>query len=125
MAGRRSKYTPDCVKRITDAIALGATYQHACNYGGITFETFNQWRAHRAEFSDAVKDAEGRAVIGWLAKIEKAANEGTWTAAAWKLERRYPNDYGKTVTENQHTGKDGEGPIEIIYQQYQPKSEPS
>jgi hypothetical protein len=46
-------------------------------------------------FHDAVKEAEGKATVGWLAKIEKAASEGNWTAAAWKLERRYPNDYGR------------------------------
>jgi transposase len=104
---RRTKYTPDCVARIVQAIELGATYEHAANYGGIAYDTFNEWRLKKAEFSDAVKSAEGRATVGWLAKIERAANEGTWQAAAWKLERRYPHDYGRTVQETQHTGKDG------------------
>jgi hypothetical protein len=40
-----------------------------------------------------------------LAKIEKAASDNNWAAAAWKLERRYPDVYGRTVQE--HTGKDG------------------
>lgn len=111
--GRKSKYTPDTVGRITDAIALGATYQHACNYGGVSFETFNQWRAHKLEFSEALKEAEGRAVMGWLAKIEKAANEGTWQAAAWKLERRYPHDYAKQVTETTLKG-DEEHPVGVV-----------
>lgn len=110
---RRSKYTPDVVKRITDAIRLGATYELACNYGGISHETFHQWRNNKPEFSDAIKEAEGTAVVKWLALIDKAATEGSWQAAAWKLERRYPHDYGKTVQENQHTGKDG-GPMTIV-----------
>jgi hypothetical protein len=33
--------------------------------------------------------------------IDKAAGEGTWQAAAWKLERRYPESYGRTVVTNQ------------------------
>lgn len=104
---RPSKYTPDTVKRITDALELGATYEMASNYGGIDYTTFLTWRDNKPEFSKAVKDAEGRAVVKWLAKIEQAASGGTWQAAAWKLERRYPHDFGKTVQENQITGKDG------------------
>ena len=75
--------------------------------GGIDYMTFNRWRESKSEFREAIKDAEGRAVVKWLAKIEQAATEGTWQAAAWKLERRYPHDFGKTVQENQITGKDG------------------
>lgn len=108
MAGRRTKYTPETIKKLQDAIGLGAAYKHACDYAGITFETFNQWREHKPGFSDQIKEAEGRAVVGWMRKIEAAATDGNWTAAAWKLERRYPHDYGKTVNEHQLTGKDGE-----------------
>ena len=107
---RRTKYTPEVVQRLTDALQLGATYELACNYAGISYETFNEWRKAKVEFSDAVQKAEGVAVIGWLAKIENAANDGEWTAAAWKLERRYPQQYGRKVQEIQ--GKDG-GPLTI------------
>ena len=76
MAGRRSKYTPDVVARIVQAIELGSTYDMAANYGGITFETLNQWRESKAGFSEQLKDAEGRAVVKWLAKIEQARISG-------------------------------------------------
>lgn len=33
-------------------------------------------------------------MISWLAKIEAAANQGDWRAAAWKLQARYPEAYG-------------------------------
>lgn len=107
MAGRKSKYTDDVVKRITDAIKLGATYELAANYGGIDYHTFNEWRKEKPQFSQAIRDAEGEAVTKWLAKIEQSATK-QWQAAAWKLERRYPHAYGKTIQEQQHTGKDGE-----------------
>jgi len=96
---RPTKYTPDTVKRIVDAIRLGATYELACNYGGIDYMTFRRWYEAKREFSEAVKDAEGAAVVKWLALIDKAANDGAWQAAAWKLERRYPQTYGRTVQE--------------------------
>lgn len=94
---RRTKYTPEVVRRLCDAIAIGATYELACKYAGISYELFRQWRDAKVAFLEALEDAEGRAVVGWLAKIEQAANAGAWQAAAWKLERRYPHVYGRTV----------------------------
>lgn len=103
MSGRPSKLTPDTQRRIFEALSVGATYQLACQYAGIHYDTFRNWmkRGETAksgqyfEFFEAVKEAEGRAVVGWLAKIEQAASAGNWQAAAWKLERRYPADYGR------------------------------
>lgn len=103
MAGRKTKYTPDTVQRITEAIRLGATYELACGYAGIGVTTFHDWLNAKPEFSQAIKEAEGKGAIGWLAKIEKAASEGTWQAAAWKLERRYPQQYGRQIQEHQGT----------------------
>jgi transposase len=93
--GRKSKYTPDVVERIVQAIQLGSPYNLACQYAGISHETFHQWINNKPEFSEAVKEAEGKAVVGWLAKIEKAATSGSWQAAAWKLERRYFQEFGQ------------------------------
>ena len=99
----RTKYTPETVKRITDAIKLGATYKLASAYGGITFQTFNTWRETKPAFAQALQDAEGEAAVKWLAKIEAAASDGNWQAAAWKLERRYPQDYGRTIQDHNVT----------------------
>lgn len=94
---RRTKYTPETVKKITDAIKLGATYELACGYAGITFETFNQWRRHKSEFSEAVQGAEGGGAVQCLLRIQQAANSGEWRAAAWILEHRHPEQYGRQV----------------------------
>ncbi len=104
---RPTKYTPETVKKITQAIELGATYELACGYAGISYDTFNTWRQTKAKFSEAIKEAEGKASVKWLARIEQATSEH-WQAAAWKLERRYPKDYGRTVQE--HTGENN-GPL--------------
>ena len=109
---RPTKFTPDTIKRLTDAIRMGATYALACKYAGIEYSTFDNWRKGEGgipkkeliPFLETIERAEGEAALGWLAKIEKAANDGHWQAAAWKLERRYPSDYGRTVSE--HVGKD-------------------
>lgn len=107
---RKSKYTPETVDKLTQAIRLGATYVLACDYAGISERTFRSWMEAYPPFLQSVKEAEGAAAVGWLAKIEKAASDGNWQAAAWKLERRYPQMYGRNVTEI--SGANG-GPIVI------------
>lgn len=134
MTGRPTKLTPETRDRIAQAIQYGATYWMAAQYGGIAYNTFNDWMKRGAaeierrqsprvkegtpqweaeqpflEFHEAIKKAEGAGAVGWLLKIEQAATAGNWQAAAWKLERRYPQDYGRRVTEVQ--GKDG-GPVQ-------------
>jgi hypothetical protein len=116
---RKSKLTDDTQNRIVEAIELGSTYEMAAQYGGIVYNTFNEWMkagekaksGRKKEFYEAIKKAEGVAVHGWLKNIEDAARNGNWQAAAWKLERRYPQDYGRQVHE--HQGR-VETPITII-----------
>jgi hypothetical protein len=108
--GRKTKYTPETVERILQAIRLGAAYEHACASAGIEYETFRRWTHEKSGFNASVKEAEAKGVQTWLARIEQAANSGVWTAAAWKLERLYPHIYGRTIQE--HTGLNG-GPIEV------------
>lgn len=98
---RRTKYTPAVAERICQAIRLGATFDLAAKAGGISHETFRVWRQANAAFSAQVEKAEATAALAWLAMIEQAAKEGIWTAAAWKLERRYPHQYGRQVIEHQ------------------------
>lgn len=105
MAGRPTKYTPETTKKIIDAVRVGSTFRLACAYAGISEDTFALWRTRYADFAEAIKEAEGAGAVGWLAKIEKAANDGVWQAAAWKLERRYPSEYGRQVIE--HAGEVG------------------
>jgi hypothetical protein len=95
--GRPTKCTPETVGKLTQAIQLGATYELACNYAGIDYSTFARWMNEKRDFREAIKEAEGKASVVWLAKIEQAASEGNWQAAAWKLERRYPEQYGRRV----------------------------
>jgi transposase len=105
MAGRPTKYTPDRAKRLIDAVRMGASYEIACNYAGISVDTLANWRKRYSDFSEQINEAEGAAAVGWLAKIEKAANDNVWQAAAWKLERRYPEQYGRQVVTQQVTGR--------------------
>jgi len=116
---RPKKLTTDTQKIIVDAIQLGSTYLLASQAAGIAYNTFNEWMKAGEEansgivreFYESVKKAEGQRVARWLSKIEAAANEGTWQAAAWKLERIHPDDFA-AKNKMEHSGPGG-GPIEV------------
>lgn len=103
---------------IVRAISVGATFEAAANAGGVVYNTFNEWMkkgeaaksGKYRDFYEAVKKAKGNRQIRWLAQIEKAADGGNWQAAAWKLERTEPKNFGRQRVE--HTGADG-GPIQV------------
>tara|TARA_R110000824_G_C15221116_1_gene677593 strand:+ start:3808 stop:4281 length:474 start_codon:yes stop_codon:yes gene_type:complete len=116
MAGRRSKLTKEVNDRFIRAIKLGCPIKDACGCASIGETTYYKWiqwadsdrkdvKRYR-EFRDNVKAAEGEATQAWLAIIEKAAREGSWQAAAWKLERR--RDMFIPRMRQEVTGKDGE-----------------
>jgi hypothetical protein len=105
------------IDKLASAIQIGATYQLAALYAGISHDTFLRWRkkaekapegSDLARLRDRLQEAEGRAAIGWLARIEQEANNGDWKAAAWKLERRYPETYGRTFQKLAFTDPSGD-----------------
>ena len=97
------KKTPERMKRILQALELGATYQLAANAAGISATTLTRWMREDEEFGDECRSSEGKAAVRWLAKLEQAASAGDWHAAAWKLERRFPREYGKRIVEHEGT----------------------
>lgn len=102
---RKSKYTDETVAKVVHAIEMGATYELAASYAGIHYDTLREWVNTKPAFSEAIKQAEGKAALVWLTRIQEAASEGDWHAAAWKLERRYPDSYGRTVQTQQQQGQ--------------------
>lgn len=110
---RPTALTPAVQHRLVMALSLSATYKLAAAYAGISVDALSNWlkRAATGEepyaaLAAAIAEAEGIAAVGLLAKIEQAANDGTWQAAAWKLERRWPQEFGRRSLEL--VGKDGD-----------------
>ena len=104
--GRKPIPVEPYIAKLEHAILLGATYELAAAYAGISIDTFDRWRTNAetaaegtalARLRARLRHAEGVAAIGWLAKIEQAATDGDWKAGAWKLERRYPAAYGRVT----------------------------
>jgi hypothetical protein len=106
--GRKSLLTPELIERLEQMLKAGNYIGVACRAVGIGEQTFRDW-LRRGRTSDAPGDelyrelveraelatAEGE--VRNVAQIAAAAREN-WQAAAWMLERSYPERWGKVST---------------------------
>ncbi|RME86622.1 MAG: hypothetical protein D6785_03015 [Planctomycetota bacterium] len=101
--GRHSKLTPEIQEAIVKSIQNGCTYKEAVEKVGIGISTFFLWMekgrkgksGKYVEFMEAIKKAEAKAISFAVSCIFESARKGQWQAAAWWLERRFPEDWGK------------------------------
>lgn len=116
--GRPTKFTLEVRERILSAIRAGNYIDTAAQSAGICKDTFYSWMTkgeargaprEYSDFTDAVKKARAQAQVDALAIIQLAANSGNWRAAAWYLEKSFPDRYGPTRTETPVAAED---PIE-------------
>lgn len=128
---QRSKLTPERTNTFLQAIELGSTIDLAAQAAGWSRALAHAYLAQgrharttleeggtitaddrrKLDFLDAYEKAEGTMARAALASIVRAAQDRRhWTAAAWLLERRFPETYGRRMVEV--VGKDG-GPVEI------------
>lgn len=100
--GRPSKLTPEIQSRICAVLRAGNYREVACAKAGVHYATFARWMADGKaatagpfrEFHDAVKRAEAYAEAKLLGQIRTASVEN-WQAAAWMLERKTPDRWGR------------------------------
>jgi predicted nucleic acid-binding protein len=90
---RPTKYTPEVVDAILDALRAGNTRRASVAAAGVSEDSFGRWLAAYADFADVVRKAE--AEQRFVRRIARAVEEGTWQAAAWWLERRRREDWGR------------------------------
>jgi hypothetical protein len=94
--GRR--VSSEQTERLLNGLRMGMTRRAAAAYGGFGFTTL--YRMLRTEtdgtLRTAIENAEGEAEAAFTKLVADAAVQPkNWTAAAWWLERRHPDDYGR------------------------------
>jgi hypothetical protein len=115
MAGRPKGTTKiNLVKpALLKLLRSGVPVIHACAAVGIPEQTFYGWirqgkKATKGQYFDFYNDvqkAKADAVTRNVALIQKAAQDGTWQASAWYLERCHPNEFGKQEAHKlEHSG---------------------
>lgn len=120
---RPTKLTPEVQDRIVTAIRAGNYMETAAAFAGIARSTFNEWvrrgadeeEGPYAEFHDAVHQALASAEARDVALIGQAAQK-EWQAAAWRLERRTPERWGR-MTRHELSAAPGAGSLEAILAQ--------
>lgn len=134
--GRPTKLTPELTVKICDMLRAGNYLETAAAYAGVDKATLHRWLKRGRQEIERVETSGGKGKIrkneqlfvDFCNSVEKALSEGEvrdliiisnaaksdWKAAAWKLERKFPDRWGRKVIEANlhHTGKD-EGPIQV------------
>ena len=98
--GRPSKLDDLVAQRIVQAVETGAPWYMAAAAGGVCRATLKAWKARArngeepyAAFLARLEKAEANGAVAMLDVIQDAARKGTWQAAAWVMERRYPKQF--------------------------------
>ena len=110
-----NKLTPELQQKIVDAIRMGNYIETAAAFSGISKDTLYRWlrqgreakRGKFRNFSDAVEKALAESEMRDVAVIATAAKEN-WQAAAWRLERKFPERWGrrqKVDAQLEHSGQ--------------------
>tara|TARA_R100000742_G_C4270230_1_gene88890 strand:+ start:84 stop:545 length:462 start_codon:yes stop_codon:yes gene_type:complete len=88
--------------RLSQAISVGAYIEDACIFAGISSRQYRRWRELAEQGVEPyasrwveIQKSEAQAVVRNLFNIQSAANNGTWQASAWILERKYPEKYAR------------------------------
>ena len=117
--GRPPKLNDEVTEAVARLIKVGVSNDIAAKSAGIGRSTFYDWMqrgtqpgkatAPHRKFRAAVEQAQAEAEATLVARISKAAANGSWQAAAWLLERGSPERWAKKK-EREIADADDSGP---------------
>ena len=119
------------VQTLINALKAGAYIQTACVYAGVSESTVYRWldrgrkenerieneeqpnaeEAPYLELWESIEKARAEATLRNLQVIQTSAQNGSWQASAWFLERTMPALYARRAY-NEVTGPNG-GPLQV------------
>jgi len=117
LAGRPTKLTKELTEEVAKYLRAGNYIETTAALVGINRDSIYEWLKRGAaeqerlmknprarlrkreeifvEFSDTVKKAQAQSEAMLVGLVGKAA-EKNWPAAAWRLERKFPDKWGRT-----------------------------
>lgn len=101
------KKSPELLAEIVQTIREGQPITRAARLCGVNPVTVHRWREDDPDFNEAVEDAMEFQVAVLTRKVDQASDTD-WKAAAWRLERLRPDEFGSkrevNVTATQSNG---------------------
>lgn len=87
-----SKTAMQIAEKMGDALSRGLTFEQACIYVSVSPVEIRKYAEKNPAFFKALNEAEMRFSMFLIDKIMRGAQED-WKAAAWLLERKYPEKW--------------------------------
>ena len=98
--GRPSKATDETMKKILDGIKAGMSYEGACGVARVSWVTFDKWRkageaGESEKFVRFLRELRYAEAISEAEMLKKLKEDPDTKWVAWRLERRFPDRWGK------------------------------
>ena len=108
---RKSKYSQAIQDKLCEFVRNGITIKSMCQAVNIGERTYYDWMRDNSQFSQAIKKAEGERDYNVksiaIHTMIQAMLDGTWQAAAWWLERKFPSEFKNVQEQVQKYDIDG------------------
>jgi len=88
------KRTPERLEKILAAVRQGVTLTTAAKLAGMHVGTLGEWRRSDPAVDAEVKKAVAESELALVQTVQTAAQK-QWQAAAWLLERRWPERWAR------------------------------
>jgi len=103
----RVKKSPKLLDEILQTIREGQPITRAARLCGVNPDSVHRWRQEDPDFNEALEEALEFQVAVLTRKVDQASDTD-WKAAAWRLERLRPDEFGSkrevNVTATQSNG---------------------
>ena len=101
--GRPTSVTPEVLRKLEEAFALGCTDLEACVFADISKSTLYDYQLANPEFTNRKEELKEKPVLKARKAVIKVLDDPEH--AKWFLERKLKKEFSQR---QEHTGKDGE-----------------
>lgn len=106
--GRPTKFTSDTVRKLEEALSIGASVSEAALFAGISRQSLYEWCKVNPRFSDRIEHLQARPVLQARMVVHNAIAAGDVDTAAWYLERKRLGEFGRSSRSAQVRKSDDE-----------------
>lgn len=111
---KKKKLTKDQKRSVLAILTVGCSRKTAAKYIGFSYQTLLREIRASETFQAEVQKAEEESEVFYLNRIRTAAGKDQyWRAAAWALERRFPNRYAAKKAQG-YTAEQVQGIVESL-----------